>query len=72
VQATLGGKIIRRSLDLRSWEAASDLVRGWEASGVIGVVKPGVPTVAEAIAKFSMMRTRVASRRRRLASRRTS
>jgi integrase len=28
------------------------LVRGWEASGEIGVVKPETPTVAEAIVKF--------------------
>jgi predicted ABC-type ATPase len=35
---------VRRSLDLRSWEAASDLVRSWEASGELGVVKPEVPT----------------------------
>jgi len=52
VQGTLRGESIRRSLDLRSWEAASDLVRGWEASGTVGVVKPDVPTVAEAVGKF--------------------
>jgi integrase len=39
-------------LDLRSWEAANDLVLGWEASGEVGVVKPEVPTVSEAIAKY--------------------
>ncbi len=43
---------MRRSLDLRSWEAASALVRGWEASGQVGVIKPDVPTVAEAVTKF--------------------
>jgi integrase len=52
VQGSLRGEYIRKSLDLRSWEAASDLVRGWEASGEIGVVKPEVPTVKEAVAKF--------------------
>ena len=31
---------------------AQDLVRGWEASGEVGVVKPEVPTVAEAVAKI--------------------
>lgn len=41
-QGVLGGDSIRRSLSkapygIRSWEAASDLVRGWEASGNIGV-----------------------------------
>ena len=33
VQGSLRGEYIRRSLDLRSWEAASGLVRDWEASG---------------------------------------
>jgi hypothetical protein len=27
-------------------------VRGWEASGTIGVVKPDIPTVAEAVTQF--------------------
>jgi integrase len=52
VQGSLQGEYVRQSLDLRSWEAASDLVRGWEASGQIGVVKPEIPTVKEAVAKF--------------------
>lgn len=52
VQGTLRGEYIRRSLDLRSWEAASDLVRGWEAAGTIGVVKPEIPTFKEAVQKF--------------------
>ena len=52
VQGSLHGEYVRRSLDLRSWEAASDVVRGWEASGEIGVVKPDIPTVAEAVDKF--------------------
>jgi integrase/recombinase XerD len=49
---SLRGEYVRKSLDLRSWQAANDLVQGWEASGEIGVVKPGVPTVSEAIDKF--------------------
>ncbi len=52
VQGTLRGESIKRSLDLRSWEAASDLVRGWEASGQIGVVKPEIPTVQGAVDRF--------------------
>lgn len=52
VQGSLRGEYTRKSLDLRSWEAASDLVRGWEASGEVGVVKPEVPTVKEAVTKF--------------------
>jgi integrase len=52
VQGTLGGEAIRRSLDLTSWEAAADRVRGWEASGTIGVVKAEVPLIREAVAKY--------------------
>jgi integrase len=52
VEGTLRGEKIRRSLDLTAWEAASDLVLEWEAAGEIGVVKPEVPTLAEAVAKF--------------------
>lgn len=52
MQGSLRGEYVRRSLDLRSWEAASELVRGWEASGEVGVVKPEVPTVDEAVTKF--------------------
>jgi integrase/recombinase XerD len=52
VQGTLGGEVIRRSLDLTSWEAAADRVRGWEASGTVGVVKAEVPTIREAVAKY--------------------
>jgi hypothetical protein len=37
-------------LDLRSWSAATDLVRDWEATGKICVVKkPDIPTIAEAV-----------------------
>ncbi len=52
VQGSLRGEYVRRSLDLRSWEAASELVRGWEASGQVGVIKPEVPTVSEAVTRF--------------------
>lgn len=52
VQGSLRGEYIRESLNLRAWEAASDLVRGWEASGQIGVVKPEIPTAREAVEKF--------------------
>lgn len=44
---------MRRSLDLRSWEAASDLVLSWEASGQVGVTKPDVPELADSIARFT-------------------
>lgn len=50
VQGSLRGEYIRRALDLRSWSAATDLVRDWEAAGEIGVVKkPEIPGIAEAV-----------------------
>lgn len=52
VQGSLRREYIKRALDLRSWQAAADLVRGWEASGEVGVVRPEVPTVQEAVEKF--------------------
>lgn len=52
VQGSLGGEYIRESLNLTSWEAASERVRSWEASGEIGVTKSQAPNVSEAIAKF--------------------
>lgn len=53
VQGSLRGEYIRRSLDLRSWSAATDLVRDWEAAGQIGVVKkPDIPDLADAVDRF--------------------
>ena len=52
VEGSLRGEKVRRSLDLTSWEAASDLIAQWNASGEIGVVKAEVPTVKEAVRKF--------------------
>ena len=52
VQGSLRGEYIRRALNLSSWEAASDLVRAWEASGQIGVARAEIPTVSEAVAKY--------------------
>jgi integrase/recombinase XerD len=44
---------MRKALDLRSWSAATDLVRDWEAAGEIGVVKkPDIPTLAKAVELF--------------------
>jgi site-specific recombinase XerD len=43
---------VRQALNLTSWEAASDLVRGWEASGKIGIQLVEVPTIAEAVDRF--------------------
>jgi len=52
VQGSLGGEYLRRSLDLVSWEAAQDRVRGWEASGEVGVIKADIPDVADAVERF--------------------
>jgi integrase/recombinase XerD len=52
VQGSLGGEWIKKSLNLTSWEAAADLVTAWTASGQVGVVKPDVPPLKEAVEKF--------------------
>ena len=52
VQGSLRGDYIRQSLDLRSWEAASNLVRGWEVAGQVGAVTIDVPTISDAASKF--------------------
>jgi integrase/recombinase XerD len=53
VQGSLRGEYIRRGLNLRSWSAATDVVRDWETSGEIGVVKkPDIPTISEAVELF--------------------
>ncbi len=39
VEGSLDGEQVRKSLDLNSWEAASDLVAKWNASGQVGVVR---------------------------------
>ena len=49
---SLRGEDIRKALNLTSWAAAADLVRGWEASGQIGVVRVETPTIKEAVAKY--------------------
>ncbi len=52
VYGTLGGEKIRKALDQTSWEAATDLINAWTASGQIGVVRPDLPTIATAVDKF--------------------
>jgi hypothetical protein len=49
VQGTLAGEIVRKSLDLSSWEAASELVRMWEARGSLSGRIVAVP---DAVSKF--------------------
>jgi hypothetical protein len=48
----LGGEAVRKALDQTSWEAASELIAKWTASGAIGVVHPDIPTISEAVKKF--------------------
>src|SRR5207244_8414722 len=52
VQGSLRGEYVRKALNLNAWEAAADLVHGWQGSGQVGVVKPTVPTVREAVEKY--------------------
>lgn len=47
VDGTLRGEFIRKSLDLRSWEAATKLIRDWEVEGTAVAV-----TVARAVERF--------------------
>jgi integrase len=47
VGGRLHGQMIRRSLDVRSWEAAQKIVREWEAGK-----KSDIPTVQEATKRF--------------------
>jgi hypothetical protein len=47
VEGTLHGRMIRKSLDLRSWEAAQKLVRDWEANPEGGGI-----TVKVAVEKY--------------------
>jgi site-specific recombinase XerD len=51
VQGSLGGEYVRESLNLTVWGAAQERVRGWEASGQVGVVRAEIPTIKEAVEK---------------------
>jgi integrase/recombinase XerD len=48
VEGTLDGKMIRRALDVRAWEAAQKIVREWES----GNGKLELPNVKEAMKRF--------------------
>jgi integrase/recombinase XerD len=52
VQGSLGREYLRRTLDLTSWQAAQDLVRGWEASGEVGVLRVEIPDIANSVERF--------------------
>jgi integrase/recombinase XerC len=48
VEGRLHGEMIRKSLDIRSWEAAQKLIRDWE----LGEAKADIPTIQEASKRF--------------------
>ena len=52
VQGSIGGETIRRSLNTSNWTAASSIAHQWQASGRVGVLKPELPTVADAVDRF--------------------
>ena len=52
VQGSLAGEKVRRSLNLTSWQAASNLIHNWNASGKIGVERVTAPLIAEAVSRF--------------------
>ena len=52
VQGSLRGEYVRRSLNLSSWQAPSEIIRDWEASGHVGVIRPEIPSVTLAVSKF--------------------
>jgi hypothetical protein len=49
VEGTLRGTLIRKSLDIRSWNAGQALLRKWEAEGV-GAELVSIP---DAVAQFT-------------------
>ena len=52
VQGSIGGETIRRSMNTANWTAASTSVHQWQSSGRIGVLKPELPTITDAVDKF--------------------
>ena len=54
VEGTLGTESIRKALNQTSWEAASELLAAWTASGEVGKVKVKIeiPLITEAEKKF--------------------
>ena len=52
VEGSLGSETVRKALDQTSWEAASELIAAWTASGKIGLVQVEIPTITSAVEKF--------------------
>jgi integrase len=75
VEGRLDGKVIRRSLDVRSWEAAQKKVREWESAGTVTAEIPSVEDAtdrfiedlksrglsADTIRKFELLRDEITS-----------
>ena len=43
---------MRKALDQTSWEAASNLIAAWTASGTIGLVRLDIPSITDAVDKY--------------------
>ena len=64
VQGSIGGETSRRSLNAGNRTAASTIVHRWQSSWRIGVLKPDLPTVTEAVDQFFTERPSPISRPR--------
>ncbi len=52
-EGTVGGEPIRKSLDLTSWEAATNLIHGWQQAGRIGGPIAGMaPVISIAVDRY--------------------
>jgi integrase len=52
VEGSLAGEVVRRSLDLTTWSAASERIAQWNAAGRIGVADLEPPRIDAAIEKY--------------------
>lgn len=52
VQGSLAGEKIRKSLDLTSWEAGSDLITQWTSAGQIGGIRKNIPSIESAVTQY--------------------
>ncbi len=52
VQGTLGGEVVRRSMDLTAWEAAQEVVHQWTVTGKIGGKLGSSMSVREAAERY--------------------
>jgi hypothetical protein len=53
VQGSLGGEWVKRSLNTRDWSVAAATIHEWEAAREVGGKKLDVPTIREALQKYS-------------------